>query len=106
MDQRTLAEAAVMAKAALAELLIRLEARGLVERRACTEDSRRRLVSLTRAGASLFARASPVIEQLNAEMLAPLSEADRATLLDLLQRLRGTAQSGGEPTSGGLTSPG
>lgn len=88
MDQRSLAEAAVMTKAALAELLLRLEQRQLVERRVCPEDSRRRLVSLTRAGADLFARATPVVERVNAEMLAPLDEAQQSTLLELLQRLR------------------
>jgi len=96
LDQRTLAEAAVMTKAALAELLLRLEERDLVERRVCPDDSRRRLVSLTRAGAALLDHATPIVERINAEMLAPLDEAAQATFLALLQRLR----------HGGPTSPG
>lgn len=88
IDQGSLAEAAAMTKTALAELLVRLEERGLVERRADRVDSRRRLVSLLPAGAELLARATPAVEQLDAALLAPLSAADQATLLDLLQRLR------------------
>jgi len=95
MDQRSLAEAAVMTKAALAELLLRLEERDLVERQVCPEDSRRRLVSLTSAGAALIARATPVVERINAEMLAPLDEAEQATFLELLQRLRHGDTDGG-----------
>jgi len=88
MDQRSLAEAAVMTKAALAELLLRLEERGLVERRVSPDDSRRRLVSLTDAGGALFRQAAPIVERVNAEMLAPLDDGQQAMLLDLLQRLR------------------
>ncbi|HEU4568930.1 MAG TPA: MarR family transcriptional regulator [Marmoricola sp.] len=88
LDQGSLAEAAVMTKTALAELLVRLEERGVVERRVCQADSRRRRVSLTATGADLLARAKPLADQLNAEILAPLDAAERATLLDLLGKLR------------------
>ncbi|WP_017932725.1 MarR family winged helix-turn-helix transcriptional regulator [Nocardioides sp. Iso805N] len=88
LTQSALAEAAGMTKTALAELLVRLEERGVVERRISPHDTRCRLVSLTTTGADLLATARPLCEQLDAEFLAPLDAAERATLLDLLQRLR------------------
>jgi DNA-binding MarR family transcriptional regulator len=88
LDQGSLAEAAVMTKTALAELLVRLEERGLVDRRVCPDDSRRRRVTLTPRGAELLAHAKPLADQLNAEVLAPLDDAEQATLLDLLRKLR------------------
>jgi DNA-binding MarR family transcriptional regulator len=88
LTQGALADAAGMTKTALAELLVRLEERGIVERRVAPDDSRCRLVSITPSGAELLARAKPLGDRLDAEFLAPLDPAEQATLLDLLRRLR------------------
>ena len=70
----------------------RLEAKGLVERRAHGSDRRARIVHLTRQGARLITRAyaqhAADIERLAA---ASLTKAERATLIRLLKKFGYTA---------------
>ena len=65
----------------------RLEAKGLVERRASADDRRARIVHLTKEGRKLITRAyaghAADMEQLASE----LSAAERATLIRLLKRI-------------------
>src|SRR5438105_9448347 len=65
----------------------RLEAKGLVERRASADDRRARIVHLTKEGRKLITRAyaghAADMEQLASE----LSAAERATLIRLLRRI-------------------
>jgi DNA-binding MarR family transcriptional regulator len=69
-------------------LATRLEAEGLVERRARPGDRRARLLRLTAKGRREFARQSAAHEAWIADLLAGLEEADRAALF----RLLGTAK--------------
>jgi DNA-binding MarR family transcriptional regulator len=64
-----------------------LEARGLLERRQNKLDRRARALHLTKDGANLLARAFALAAAHERELCAPLSDAERVQLLDLLQRV-------------------
>jgi DNA-binding MarR family transcriptional regulator len=88
IEQSALTVAAASSKATLAEMLGRLEARGLLTRSVDPGDSRRRFVSLTDEGRNVVSRAEPVADRIRDSMLSELSLEERATLLDLLRRIR------------------
>jgi len=67
-------------------LLNALEEHGYVERRRDPSDRRRHLVELTDTGRAALERAEHAQESIEDDVLATLSEAERATLHDLLSR--------------------
>jgi len=71
----------------LVRLLRRLEDRNLLSRRLDGRDRRRNLVTITRAGGAELRRLDAVIERAQQRLLEPLDGAQRATLLECLQRL-------------------
>jgi DNA-binding MarR family transcriptional regulator len=64
-----------------------LAERGFVERAPDPDDRRRNQVRLTRAGANGLRRMDRALDQVQDELLAPLSAAERQTLTRLLTRL-------------------
>lgn len=82
-----LGDRTMVTSGAVSKRLDRLEARGLVERRASSADGRSRPVSLTRAGRDLIDRAMTAHAANEARLLAGLSARDRDTLARLLGRL-------------------
>lgn len=88
LDQTALGEASATTKATLAEMLVRMERRGLIERHASAGDARRRAVHLTEEGARTLAAARAVADEVNGRMLAALDEQEREQLSRLLARLR------------------
>jgi len=64
-----------------------LQQAGYVRRDPHPADRRTRLVVLTGAGQNAFTRASVLATQVDDEILAPLSAAERATLRTLLARI-------------------
>ena len=85
--QNSLGRATAMDAATIKGVVDRLKARGLVEIRADPEDGRRRLVATTEAGRRVVERAIPHAETVSAETLAPLSNAECATLIALLKKI-------------------
>lgn len=67
----------------------RLLTRGLLRTRACPDDRRRLLVSLTGKGRTFIARCLPAALQISEETLAPLNAEEQRLLLGLLSRLTG-----------------
>jgi DNA-binding MarR family transcriptional regulator len=67
-------------------LLNELEEMGYIERRRDTDDRRRHLVDITREGMAALDRAERAQESLEDEVLAALSDTERATLRTLLSR--------------------
>lgn len=65
----------------------RLEARGLIVTEKDKEDRRRYLLSATEAGKALIAECVPVVRSITEETLKPLTEAERRTLLALLDKI-------------------
>ena len=64
-----------------------LEYRQLVDRQTDQGDSRRVVVELRKAGRVLLARLDVVMEEVQSEVLAPLTADQRETLFKLLRRL-------------------
>ncbi len=87
IEQVALTEVAVSTKATLAEMLSRMEARGLVKREQDPADKRRRFVFLTPEGAALLARSRPVSSGVDEAFLGRLSEDERAQFSALIQKM-------------------
>ncbi|MBW3570895.1 MAG: MarR family transcriptional regulator [Gemmatimonadetes bacterium] len=68
-------------------LVSRLEARGLLERRAVAGDRRARLAALTPAGEAFVAAAQPGLGDRLRRALSGMGKKDRRALLELLQAL-------------------
>ena len=68
-------------------ILKRLEQNGLVERRNDREDRRVVKVYLTSEGENITCVLNPAVEAFNASMLQGLSQAERKTFLENLQRI-------------------
>jgi DNA-binding MarR family transcriptional regulator len=85
--QGAIADALQLDRSQLVGLLDALEERGLIERRRDLVDRRRHLVSLTPDGRKQLAAFRKIIERIEQEFLAPLGDADRATLHALLSRI-------------------
>ena len=64
-----------------------LEGKGLIERRVDPGDRRARKLYVTEQGASLRERLRPTLLSAQERLLAPLSKAERAALLDMLVRV-------------------
>lgn len=92
---RTLAAATFQSEQAFGTLAGRLVAQGLVERR--PGHGRRIAHHLTPAGEATLKAGHQVADEVLAECFAPLSQAERTTLLGLLRRL---TDGSGEPAAG------
>jgi DNA-binding MarR family transcriptional regulator len=71
----------------MAAVVGELERRGLVERERDPHDKRRNVVAPTAAGDAALTRMDAAVERAQAELLAPLSAAERRELARLLDRL-------------------
>jgi MarR family transcriptional regulator, temperature-dependent positive regulator of motility len=77
-----------------------LEERGLVERKLDPDDRRARKLYPTRRGADLRRRLRPALLAAQERLLAPLSKAERAALLDMLVRVIEANDSYARPGNG------
>jgi DNA-binding MarR family transcriptional regulator len=92
LDQTAVGEASATTKGTLTEMLNRMQARGLIDRRSDADDARRRLVLLTQEGNCKLLEARVVADALEQEMLGGLSEADRMQFTQTLTCLRNAAK--------------
>ncbi len=79
--------AAVSTKATLAEMLSRMENRGLVKRENDPLDKRRRFVYLTVQGQTLLAAAIPLGDRVDDEFLGRLSAEEREQFTQLVRKM-------------------
>ena len=89
IDQATLAATISFDRATIGGVIDRLEGKGLVERVVSEQDRRARRLNLTPAGEQLLAVCRPVVEALQADILAALSPAERASFLALAHKALG-----------------
>ena len=82
LDQASLA-------ATIGGVVDRLEQKGYVQRVVNAQDRRARQLNLTPEGQALLAASRPVVEALQAPILAPLSAAERATFMRLARKALG-----------------
>lgn len=86
-SQRTLCDEADLDRSTIADILVRMERRGLVERTRDPDDRRRNAVTLTPAGHEEYARLRPRVNAADAELTGALSPDERAALRAQLRRM-------------------
>ncbi|WP_395677956.1 MarR family winged helix-turn-helix transcriptional regulator [Inquilinus sp.] len=86
-SQNRLGRRTAMDAATIKGVVDRLGKRGLIDTRPDPEDGRRLEVALSPAGQALAERILPLAHRITAETLAPLTEAEQATLVELLRKL-------------------
>jgi len=85
--QRDIAQVSRTSAASVSSLLQGLERRGLVERRTEAGNERSKRVYATPSGAELIAGFESAIGEIEETILAPLDQAERATLHALLTKI-------------------
>ena len=87
IDATRLSAVIAFDRSTLGNVIERIEAKGLVVRKASPDDRRTKLLYLTRSGAALLRDIVPAVDRAQARMLQPLKPADRKTLMALLGQL-------------------
>lgn len=87
IEQVNLMEAAISTKATLAEMLSRMEKRGLVRRENDPLDKRRRFVYLTPEGEALLKVSMPLGNRVDEEFLGRLNDEERAQFALLIKKM-------------------
>jgi len=87
IDQRTLARNIALDASTTGGVVDRLEARGWLERKTSPEDRRARQLTLTLSGEQALRDAVPVMLRAQEQILAPLTDSQRTTFMELLQQL-------------------
>lgn len=86
-EERTqiqLAEIGDMDKTTMVVTVDALEKAGLAERRPSTKDRRARIIAVTEKGAAVAVDSQRIVDQVHADALASLADADRTALLRVL----------------------
>lgn len=87
IDATRLSAVIAFDRSTLGNVIERLQAKGLVERKPDREDKRVKLLTITRQGAALLRDVMPLVDRAQARMLQPLKATDRKALLALLTQL-------------------
>jgi DNA-binding MarR family transcriptional regulator len=87
LDATRIAALIAFDRSTLGNVLERLEAKGLIERRAKAGDRRVKILRLSTRGAQVLAEAEPAVLRAQSRMLDPLSEAERNEFLLLVRRI-------------------
>jgi DNA-binding MarR family transcriptional regulator len=87
IDQRRLAALMGLDRTNVGQVIDRLEAKGLVERRINGADRRARELNLTTQGKQIRRRLRPKMVEAQARVLAPLAPAEQDMLIELLIRV-------------------
>jgi DNA-binding MarR family transcriptional regulator len=87
LSQQQLHEHTAIDPSSMVAVIDELEAMGLAERRPHPDDRRARAIVLTDTGEQTFARVSAIAADLQRELFAPLTAAERRTLHELLLKL-------------------
>jgi DNA-binding MarR family transcriptional regulator len=89
IDQASLAATISFDRATIGGVIDRLELKGLAQRAVSAEDRRARRLHLTPEGKRLLKACRPMVEALQAEILAPLSPKEQAAFLALAHKALG-----------------
>lgn len=91
IDQARLAATIGFDRATIGGVIDRLESKGLLQRVVRSEDRRARQLHLTHEGVRILARSRPVVEALQAQILAPLTASEQRAFLALARKALGLA---------------
>ncbi|MBL0422983.1 winged helix-turn-helix transcriptional regulator [Ramlibacter sp. AW1] len=86
IDQNELGERVALDGSTLGDVVVRLEQRGLLQRRV---DGRHRRLTLSAQGQALLEQVQPAVERAQQQILHPLTAREREQLLRLLSKLVG-----------------
>ncbi len=100
LDQISLAVRVGVDRTNIGVIIDRLEARGFVERQVNPNDRRARHLRLTKTGLDVHIRISPQTATVRDKIFAPLTEAERETFYDLLERMIAANESYSQPGAG------
>lgn len=100
IDQATLASHISYDRATIGGVIDRLCEKGLVRRNVNPRDKRARLLELTAEGQNTLTRITPVVQEVQHNILAGLSGAERSDFLAALHRLTDTPRPEDIPASG------
>lgn len=89
IDQANLAASIGFDRATIGGVVDRLEQKGLIQRTVSPSDRRARVLELTGDGQELLFHCRPVVNELQGEILGALTEAERASFLELAQKALG-----------------
>jgi MarR family transcriptional regulator, temperature-dependent positive regulator of motility len=89
IDQASLAATIGFDRATIGGVIDRLEQKTLLQRAVSAEDRRARQLNLTPEGEQLLAACRPVVQALQAGILAPLSAAEQAAFRKLAKKALG-----------------
>ena len=76
-----------MDRSSTAQVVSKLERRGLIERRRSQRDQRAKIVALAATGRELLSTALPKVQRAQQRILAPLEKAECDQLMNLLGKL-------------------
>lgn len=98
MDQNSLAQEIGLERTSVAEVIPRLEARELLERRRSNEDRRVKLVKLSRKGKSLLRKMANRVQEAHDRTIEALPEEERTQfLLQMIQLVEANNHLGSAP---------
>ena len=87
IDQVTLAGIVALDTSTTATVCVRLDEKGLIDRRIIPHNRRQRALYVTAAGQALLAELVPPAQRLRQRLLAPLSAEERQQFMQLLAKL-------------------
>jgi DNA-binding MarR family transcriptional regulator len=87
LEQGALCDAVHLDRATMAQLLARLEEKGLLARTTAAHDKRRKHVALTARGRKTLAAMRPALDHIQDRILAPLPPAERSEFARMLKTL-------------------
>ena len=99
-SQTLLVEKTGIDRSTLADIVRRLEARGLLARQRTLSDARKYAIHLTDSGKAALLSAEPAVKDTNERLLAALSDEERAIFLNALGRMIDANQSEEETENG------
>ena len=86
IDQATLAGLIGYDRVTMGSVLDRLQNKGLIDRHTSPRDRRAKVLTLTELGATTLDTATPIVWDLQADILTGLDEDERAQMLRLLRK--------------------
>ena len=86
-DQACVAEMIGYDRATIGGVIDRLEKKGWIQRVVSERDRRARELSLTAKGKSILSALKPVVQDLQSDILLPLSEAEQKRFMDLARQV-------------------
>ncbi|MFY9210933.1 MAG: MarR family transcriptional regulator [Aestuariivita sp.] len=87
IDQASVAGLVAYDRATLGKVIDKLEERGFMRRATSPKDRRAKALELTEAGHELLKAARPVVLALQPDILTGLSEEERQTFLNLIEKI-------------------